>query len=913
MGLTLRRRPFFLHILLLFVLLAPVLSAQPVRSGEVVITEFLAHPSEKVGTEFIELYNPGEATVDLSGYILHDEQDDFHRISPDEPLLIPSKAFLLLSRTKSLPGIDTLNVAYVYNAFILNNLDDEIILTDPEGSVVTAVRYRLDQQAEEDRSMELRWLPDASYIDSLTASHYRPASGSSYLPGLTGSPLEPGRTLLATIPQLTFLDPSVRVDEEDGGVELKLQLNNRVTTESRVVLEFDTTASTATVTDLKLGQLEITLEPGMVAGEMVSIELGIIDDRQFEQDEVAQFFINSVSVAGRSLPLPKPDTVRMVIVSDDLPVVAINELNVGAETGADWNRDGSYTVADRYIELWNREPLPIDLTGWQLNTDRGTYSLPDSSTIAANQSLLLVHPSPTIPDADSLNGMAWESLAQIVPERQLSLTNADRALIDRAVLPKSDSFAGAMVRYPEGFGALIPHKKAPGARSALTPGLRVDRTPFSAGSLLMLNAGRYPATQLLESLLATQYSEKELLSVTPQAARDSLNGAEDSFQYSQQPTWLLLGDTLRLPLSQELIRRTERITIPGNPQSESDRWFFHTNTTRSYVDLRALRADQASVKSEMLVWNVAEKRFEPAIATDHLLPPFGIVAFYGAPGSSIEWPDEAFLEPESLPIIREPYYTIALRLAPSSAASDVGQHFTPSFIYLHPEAESGSDTYDLPLIPLPDGGDTPVSFLLPEADTLGAHLVDARPIETEEPQQIRLALNLCQTGAEPELMWKLSSAIPTRWSLLLNDRETGAIIDMRNTTSYPIMFSEEICDDPSKADAIDSRWVITVDQSNEPAETEGDQELVTDAKLHPNYPNPFNPTTTISFTLPEPARVKLSVYNVVGQQITVLSEGVAEKGDHQFIWDASQYPSGIYIYQLEVGREVITRKMTLIK
>jgi hypothetical protein len=95
------------------------------------------------------------------------------------------------------------------------------------------------------------------------------------------------------------------------------------------------------------------------------------------------------------------------------------------------------------------------------------------------------------------------------------------------------------------------------------------------------------------------------------------------------------------------------------------------------------------------------------------------------------------------------------------------------------------------------------------------------------------------------------------------------------------------------------------------------EELIQDKpekiELKQNYPNPFNPATMISFYLPENQDVKLSIFNVVGQLITILENGPLQLGEHQYDWNATGYPSGMYIYQLEVANKVITRKMTLVK
>jgi len=98
-----------------------------------------------------------------------------------------------------------------------------------------------------------------------------------------------------------------------------------------------------------------------------------------------------------------------------------------------------------------------------------------------------------------------------------------------------------------------------------------------------------------------------------------------------------------------------------------------------------------------------------------------------------------------------------------------------------------------------------------------------------------------------------------------------------------------------------------------PEYVESNIETPEQIQLNQNYPNPFNPATTISFFIPESVEIKLSVFNVVGQPITVLEDGTLNAGEHHFEWNASGYPSGMYIYQLEVGNKVMTRKMTLVK
>ena len=83
--------------------------------------------------------------------------------------------------------------------------------------------------------------------------------------------------------------------------------------------------------------------------------------------------------------------------------------------------------------------------------------------------------------------------------------------------------------------------------------------------------------------------------------------------------------------------------------------------------------------------------------------------------------------------------------------------------------------------------------------------------------------------------------------------------------------------------------------------------------LHQNYPNPFNPATTIAFTLPTTSRASLTVYNAMGQRVAVLFDEIRHAGQHHIRFDASNLSNGLYIYRLEAGNYMSTRKMLLVK
>jgi hypothetical protein len=83
--------------------------------------------------------------------------------------------------------------------------------------------------------------------------------------------------------------------------------------------------------------------------------------------------------------------------------------------------------------------------------------------------------------------------------------------------------------------------------------------------------------------------------------------------------------------------------------------------------------------------------------------------------------------------------------------------------------------------------------------------------------------------------------------------------------------------------------------------------------LEQNYPNPFNPSTKINYNVPEAGNVKLAVYNIVGEEVAVLVNGYTQAGSFDVTFNASNLPSGVYLYKLQSANSVQTKKMILLK
>lgn len=90
-------------------------------------------------------------------------------------------------------------------------------------------------------------------------------------------------------------------------------------------------------------------------------------------------------------------------------------------------------------------------------------------------------------------------------------------------------------------------------------------------------------------------------------------------------------------------------------------------------------------------------------------------------------------------------------------------------------------------------------------------------------------------------------------------------------------------------------------------------QVPTNTRLEGNYPNPFNPSTVIAYTLANDAPTRLSVFDVLGREVAVLVDAHHSAGSYQVVFDATELSSGIYLIRLQVGSETFIKRMTLIK
>jgi hypothetical protein len=136
------------------------------------------------------------------------------------------------------------------------------------------------------------------------------------------------------------------------------------------------------------------------------------------------------------------------------------------------------------------------------------------------------------------------------------------------------------------------------------------------------------------------------------------------------------------------------------------------------------------------------------------------------------------------------------------------------------------------------------------------------------------------------------------------DRQIGDIIKLRAEASDICMLNHRVMYPPSG-------WVtITITDSITDADPLTD--IIT-FSLEQNYPNPFNPSTTISYSIPEYSNVTIKIFDVLGNEIETLVDAKKPEGRYELQWNVAELPSGVYLYRLQAGGFIDTKKMILMK
>jgi hypothetical protein len=194
------------------------------------------------------------------------------------------------------------------------------------------------------------------------------------------------------------------------------------------------------------------------------------------------------------------------------------------------------------------------------------------------------------------------------------------------------------------------------------------------------------------------------------------------------------------------------------------------------------------------------------------------------------------------------------------------------------------------------------------------------PTLAQDERIIPLGIETTESG-NYTFSWSLPSNTPAGVTYYLRDTKTESLTELEDGGRYSFSLSEsEVApvektltgerNINAKEGAVTTHRFELIATMNE---LNTGMELPTDISLKQNYPNPFNPTTVIEYQLPQSAQVRLQVYDMAGRQVAELVNEQVSAGSHTINFDASNLSSGVYMYRLQAGTTMLTRKLTVVK
>ncbi len=245
-------------------------------------------------------------------------------------------------------------------------------------------------------------------------------------------------------------------------------------------------------------------------------------------------------------------------------------------------------------------------------------------------------------------------------------------------------------------------------------------------------------------------------------------------------------------------------------------------------------------------------------------------------------------------------------------------------VMFHKDATPGKDAFDAYKLQSLNKDD----YLLLGTSINGGQVMDIQALPFSETlMELDLVLEGSDMNGEFTLSWN-SKDFPEEWNAELTDTQTREIYPLAGAGSHRFSMQQAKAASKksqekeqllpaspvrllTKAKNAPNRFMIRMKTATS---GEPDPGLPTNLELFQNYPNPFNPVTTITYNLPDLSRVRLEVFDMLGRNVATLVESEQQQaGRYQVSFDASRLASGMYMYRLQAGNAVFTKKLTLIK
>lgn len=708
-----------------------------------------------------------------------------------------------------------------------------------------------------------------------------------------------GTTFRLLKPPVVLFDDNVSTTNEGDSITLNVAIYEHDGSKLTVDAFFSERYSTADTTDLGSFRKFTFNFTGLIGDAVYAIRIPTVDDDTYSGSRNAFFELENLSKGNYG------DFVSHVafLRDNETPDLFISAVSVNGDSASD------------FIEIRNSEGVSVDLSGWSLRSRAFKYEFEENRFIQPYSSLRIYPPNP---DLETKNNSGW-------PRRTGSLTLYDGQDQQISSLNYREGIQPESIRINSGNEPIrnqqVTNNQILSGANQRVSSLKIpvkireagwyvndDQNEESAGFYWDEPAGKFRETETAEvgqkALTTIMYkSEEELVTESEQLL---MEGQDNRTELTAEMEFTISGTDTD---ENGMINGSEGYNLLYNPTNSPISVDHLLNTMESQLFEGAVYPFVYTSDDGRLDWKninaVGPGAFIPAKT------PFWLRADSVFKAVSVRFTQStAPVVPEFKDVTEEDGY-LRFRLRSEQSSSQVRINF-------YGEQKS------LPRDVINPTLYTGIGALNGNAIELGAgyglnwNSVYNLTITEDERMVIPLAFTM-KDGGLLELSVSGWENIPAGWSLLLQDRSTGKTHDIDEDWSLEFDYftnftevsdSEVLSRQNENTLEPDERFQINI----LPPGVEITENIVPEViTLGQNYPNPFNPRTIISFYLPESMRVKLSVFNVVGQPIAVLAEGVLGVGDHEFEWDASGLPSGMYIYQLEVGTKVMTRKMTLVK
>lgn len=311
------------------------------------------------------------------------------------------------------------------------------------------------------------------------------------------------------------------------------------------------------------------------------------------------------------------------------------------------------------------------------------------------------------------------------------------------------------------------------------------------------------------------------------------------------------------------------------------------------------------------------RSFERGWDISDVMDPWRGYALYvtRASGSNSEAPIRLVVKPIAVPgrIGKESAQPFALQTnewAVKIAAHAGEVHDRDNWAGVRMSAQSGFDELELAEPPV-IGGYVALSFSRPEWQQPAQHFsTDFRPSHEEE-QAWEFEVRTNQTHANVRLSFDLLGDLPAAAQVYLIDEALGLAQNLRANAEYVFR---------TGAAPAQKKLKLIVGSEQFAAKQAGEIALVPEKfEVLQNFPNPFNPETSIRYNLPEAASVSVVIYDQLGRRVRTLLENVTQQAGYQnILWDGrdaagKQVATGVYLYKITAGKQALVRKMLLAK